>query len=91
MSQQSRLVRYSGDVQGVGFRYTAMRLAEQFDVTGYVRNLPNGQVELLAEGSPEQVEAFLEAIREQMGQYIQNVQQTDHPPTGQYHSFNIRH
>ena len=42
-------VRYSGQVQGVGFRYTAQRLAEGYAVSGYVRNLPEGDVELVAE------------------------------------------
>ena len=49
-----RLVLFSGRVQGVGFRYTACHIARHFTVTGYVRNLPDGRVELLAEGNPEE-------------------------------------
>ena len=54
---------YSGRVQGVGFRHTAKTLAAGFEITGIVRNLPDGRVELVAEGSREELEAFRDAIR----------------------------
>jgi acylphosphatase len=54
---------YSGRVQGVGFRYTAKSVAAGFEVTGTVRNLPDGQVELVAEGARMELEAFRAAIR----------------------------
>jgi acylphosphatase len=53
-----------GRVQGVGFRYTAKTVATGFDVTGLVRNRPDGQVELVAEGQPEELEAFRIALRD---------------------------
>jgi acylphosphatase len=55
---------YSGNVQGVGFRYTAKTVANGFEVNGTVRNLPDGRVELVAEGVEEELEAFRQAIRE---------------------------
>jgi len=55
---------YSGYVQGVGFRYTAKSVAAGFEVTGYVRNLPDGRVELVAEGTKDELEAFRQAIRD---------------------------
>lgn len=55
---------FSGSVQGVGFRYTAERLAAGFPVTGYVRNLTNGQVELVAEGEEGPLRDFLTALRD---------------------------
>lgn len=55
---------YSGQVQGVGFRYTVKSVANGFDVTGTVRNLPGGGVELVAEGAREELDAFRQAIRE---------------------------
>ena len=54
---------YSGRVQGVGFRYTAKAVAAGFEITGTVRNLPDGRVELIAEGARAELEAFREAIR----------------------------
>ncbi len=54
---------YSGRVQGVGFRYTAKTVATGFEVTGIVRNLPDGRVELIAEGARAELEAFRAAIR----------------------------
>lgn len=55
---------YSGHVQGVGFRYTAKTVAAGFEVTGMVRNLPDGRVELTAEGARAELEAFRTAIRD---------------------------
>ena len=55
---------YSGNVQGVGFRYTVRTVASGFDVTGTVRNLPDGGVELVAEGAKDELAAFRQAIRE---------------------------
>jgi acylphosphatase len=55
---------YSGSVQGVGFRYTVKSVASGFEVTGMVRNLPDGRVELIAEGVKDELEAFRQGIRE---------------------------
>jgi acylphosphatase len=63
--ERSRLqVIYSGRVQGVGFRYAVKMTARGFDVTGTVRNRPDGTVELVAEGDRTELEAFRLAIRE---------------------------
>jgi acylphosphatase len=63
-------VHYSGRVQGVGFRYTAQRLAKDFAVSGYVRNLPSGDVEVVAEGEAGPIDAYLAAIARQMAEFI---------------------
>ena len=63
MSRQRLTVLYSGHVQGVGFRYAVKQVAMGFDVTGTVKNLPDGRVELVAEGSRAELEGFREAIR----------------------------
>ena len=83
-------VSYVGRVQGVGFRYTARGLADRHAVAGYVRNLPDGSVELVIEGDPEQVDAYLAALSQQMAGYIRGADTRDEPP-GQYRDFRIRH
>jgi acylphosphatase len=75
----------------VGFRYTARRIAARFGVTGYVRNLPDGRVLLVAEGAAEQLDRFLREIRAQMGRYIDDARVTDAPATGQFSHFEIRY
>ena len=51
-------------MQGVGFRYTAKTIAAGFEIAGTIRNLPDGRVELVAEGAREELEAFRAAIRD---------------------------
>ena len=89
-SPQRRHVLYEGMVQGVGFRYAARRIASRFAVTGYVKNLPDGRVELVVEGMPEDLDGFLEAIGDQMGDYVRRTGVTDSPATGQFRQFEIR-
>ena len=63
LSERRRMhILYSGRVQGVGFRYAVSTLATGFEVTGTVRNLADGRVELTAEGLKSELEAFREAI-----------------------------
>jgi acylphosphatase len=57
-------VFFSGQVQGVGFRYTAKTVATGFEITGTVRNLPDGRVELVAEGRREELDAFRAALHD---------------------------
>jgi acylphosphatase len=65
-------ILYSGNVQGVGFRYTVKTVSAGFELTGTVRNLPDGQVELVAEGARDELKAFSEAIRDSgLGHFIQ--------------------
>jgi acylphosphatase len=83
-------VYYSGQVQGVGFRYTAQRLASRYAVAGYVRNRSDGRVELVAEGEAEEVDAFLGDVARQMAGYVENTSATDEAPGG-LQGFHIRH
>ncbi|MGO9109767.1 MAG: acylphosphatase [Thermoguttaceae bacterium] len=87
---QRREVHYSGRVQGVGFRYTARSIARQFAVTGYVKNLPDGGVELVVEGRAEEIRAMLRAVQTEMGHYIRDVRETPSPATGGFSSFDVR-
>jgi acylphosphatase len=83
-------VYYSGRVQGVGFRYTAHHVAQDYEVAGFVRNLPDGRVEVKVEGSPEQVEACLRAVAQQMSGYIEETQVVDETPEGA-NGFQVRY
>jgi acylphosphatase len=80
---------YSGRVQGVGFRYTAQRIAQQFAVTGWVRNLPDGRVEMMVEGTSEEGEAFLKRLGESMADNIKSVEQYNETETGEFSGFEI--
>lgn len=64
MHRRRMMIHYSGRVQGVGFRYQTHRVAAGFEVTGTVRNLPDGRVELVAEGEESELTGFREAIRD---------------------------
>jgi acylphosphatase len=83
-------VCYSGRVQGVGFRYTAQHLAAGCTVAGHVRNLPDGEVELVAEGEADEVERFLAAVAGRMAPNIDRAAVQDEPPAGR-RGFHIRH
>jgi acylphosphatase len=88
-SMQRRTVFYSGRVQGVGFRYTTRQIAQRHAVTGLVRNLPDRRVELVAEGTPEELDRFLAAIAAQMADNIHAAQVRVEPATGEFASFEI--
>jgi acylphosphatase len=90
-SDERRLTAYSGHVQGVGFRYTAHSIARRYQVGGYVRNLPNGQVELVAEGKPRELDAFLREVRERFFGHIRDERSDIQPATGEFTGFDIRH
>ena len=90
MRKQAHVV-YSGRVQGVGFRYSAREVACGFEVTGYVRNLPDGRVELAAEGDEEELKGFLEAIHQsQLSSYIRGEDVSWRPASGEFTRFEIR-
>jgi acylphosphatase len=77
-------VHFSGNVQGVGFRYTATHIARRFDIAGYVQNLPDGRVKLVAEGDPLQVLAFVEAVRDRLSRWITGHTVETGKPTGEF-------
>ena len=84
-----RHVYYSGTVQGVGFRYTVMRLAGPRDVAGFVKNLADGRVELVAEGPQGEVRGLLSSIEERMGGYIRRAEVLEEPATGESGEFRV--
>jgi acylphosphatase len=68
----AKVVYYSGTVQGVGFRATAAMIARFHAISGWVRNIADGRVELMVDGTAEAVEAFLADVRNRMSDYIAN-------------------
>ena len=83
-------VYYSGRVQGVGFRYTVKSLTPGFEVTGTVRNLPDGRVELVAEGAREELDAFRQAVRESgLARLIQREEEFWSEADGSFRGFEI--
>ncbi len=88
-TRQRRTVHFSGRVQGVGFRYTTCNVAEGFAVTGYVQNLPDGRVKLVAEGAMEELDRFVNRVGEVLGRYIEHADTTDAPATGEYAAFTV--
>jgi len=81
---------FSGWVQGVGFRYTVKALARGYDVTGIVRNLTDGRVELVVEGEKQELEAFLEAIEgSEVGRFIKQAERHWSEPEGKFRGFEI--
>jgi len=84
-------VFYEGRVQGVGFRYSVRQIAKGFNVTGWVRNLADGRVEMQASGEPQEVDAFLEGIRQSdLGSLIRKESTNALTTPPDTHGFEIR-
>ena len=83
-------VYFSGHVQGVGFRYSVKQLSLEFDVTGWVKNLPDGRVELVAEGERNELETFQAAIPDAgLRRFIRDTQSHWSEGTGEFRGFEI--
>jgi acylphosphatase len=87
--EKASMVYYTGNVQGVGFRATAADIAKHYPVTGWVKNLSDGRVQLLAEGPAEAVDKFLKAVRSRWEGNIEKEDVENQTPTGKYQSFEI--
>lgn len=85
-----RDVVYSGRVQGVGFRYTVRNIAAGFAVSGFVRNLDDGRVQLVVEGDRAEIDAFLAEIGLRMERNIRHVDEQREPAKGEFAGFEIR-
>ena len=88
---QRRTCHFTGRVQGVGFRYTVHNLAMPHNVRGYVRNLPDGRVELVMEGPDDDMDQLVDAIRQKMGHFIRQVDTQAEPATNAFSGFSIKH
>ena len=83
-------VFFSGRVQGVGFRYQTVQVAKEFEVSGWVMNLPDGRVQLDVEGRASEVRDFIAAVQERLEGYIRKVEQMEQTRPPQYAGFGIR-
>lgn len=81
---------YSGSVQGVGFRYTTEDLALNFKICGWVRNLPGGGVEILAEAEKEGLDDFIQALEKTMANYIHHREITWLEAKNEFKDFQIK-
>lgn len=90
MDRQRLHILYSGRVQGVGFRYSVKMLATGFELTGVVRNLPDGRVELTAEGERAELEAFRRAIQDsELRRFIKQEAANWSPAINEFRDFEI--
>ena len=80
---------FTGRVQGVGFRFTAHRVANLHQLTGFVRNLPNGSVEMLAQGRLDDIDECIRDIGEEFSSYIRETKLDDVPPDPRHTDFKI--
>jgi acylphosphatase len=81
---------FTGHVQGVGFRYATLQIAKEFEVSGFVRNLPDGRVQLELEGAAGEVAGFARTVEERMHGYIRKVERTGSRRAPQFRGFEIR-
>jgi acylphosphatase len=90
MAREQLQVYYSGRVQGIGFRATAKRVAHGYELTGIVRNLSDGRVELVAEGERNELEEFQQAIRDSgLGHFIRQEEARWGPTKNEFRGFEI--
>ena len=90
MAAERRTILYTGRVQGVGFRWSALRAMEGLAVTGYVRNLRDGRVELVLEGEEAETRSAAERVREAMLGLISREEEITGPPTGEFSDLRMR-
>ena len=82
-------VSFSGRVQGVGFRWTTKKIAETFAVTGYVKNMMDGSVEMVVEGEYSEAQRFLSSLRERMTEYVESCEVIEYADSPGYDYFMI--
>lgn len=81
----------TGRVQGVGFRANAHQTARSLGLAGWARNLPSGQVEIVAEGSPEAIDRMIRWCHVgPMMARVESVEVRFDPPTGEFSDFTVR-
>lgn len=83
-------VYFTGRVQGVGFRYSTLEIAREFEVSGFVKNLADGRVQLEVEGKSSEVSSFIAAIEQRMHGYLRKLERSAQARPAQFSGFTIR-
>ena len=86
---QHETVYFTGHVQGVGFRYTTLQVAREYEVAGFVCNLPDGRVQLEVEGEKAEVQSFVQALHDRMHGYVKSVERTSRRRPREFQGFTI--
>jgi acylphosphatase len=84
-------IYFSGQVQGIGFRYAALNAANRYGVNGWVRNCRDGKVEIEAEGSPDDLNNLLNHLESEFGSYIKKVDRKELAAGGERKGFEIKY
>ncbi len=89
MSQTTKHIIFIGRVQGIGFRFTALDIANRYKLTGMVRNAPDGTVEMITQGPSDDVADCIRDIKEAFEGYIRETKTEEVPPDPKYTNFKI--
>ena len=89
MSAVAKRIVFKGQVQGVGFRFTALNIAGQYQLTGYVRNAPDGTVEMLVQGPAGDIDGCISDIKDSFHGYVQETSVEDAVFDAKYKDFRI--
>ena len=89
MKMIAKHIIFTGRVQGIGFRFTALNVANRYQLTGLVRNLPDGTVEVVAQGNPDDIDDCIRDIEKSFDGYVRETKVEDVPFNPQYKDFKL--
>ena len=90
MSDMTERILFSGQVQGVGFRWTTERIASQLTLRGFIRNLPDGRVEIVVAGPAASIQQMVDKLQERFGAGITGIQRQSLESANEFAGFMIR-
>lgn len=89
MDHIAKHIIFTGRVQGIGFRFTALNIASRYALTGHVRNLTDGTVEMIAQGPPDDIDSCVADIKDSLEDYVTDTKVNEIPLSPQYKDFKI--
>ena len=84
-------ITYCGNVQGVGFRWNVMQIASSYSVTGYVKNLISGRVEMMVEGNKKEAFLMVAEVEDKLRDYWQSKETEERPGDPHFENFQVLH